>query len=151
MTTDHEFINTIVDYIIDTIDDNSSSLGNLNTTEEKDEHPALAPNPPQAFVIPIGEGADSMKGVQGGVSNWHSFPIQILAVYKYHGRNQLATALRTTRNYGYLCNALFTGENQTLTENAVVKSSALKVNYWMMVDYEIHSFLITLDVRAVNG
>jgi len=151
MTTDYEFINTIVDYVIDTIDTNSSSLGNLNTTTEKDEHPALAPNPPQAFVIPIGEGADQMKGVQGGEKNWHSFPIQILAVYKYHGKDQLSTALRTTRNYGYICNGLFTGENQTLVANAVVKSSELKVNYWMMVDYEIHSFLITLNIVAVNG
>ena len=151
MTADYTFINTIIDYVIDTIDDNSVTLGNLNATKEKDEHPALAPNPPQAFVIPIGEGSDVMKSVQGGAANWHSIPIQILAVYKYHGQNQIDTALRTTRNYGYICNGLFTGENSVITDNAFVKSSELKVNYWMMTDYEIHSFLITLNIVAVNG
>jgi len=147
---DYEFVNSIVDEIISRLNANKTELGGITQVTEKDEHPAVIENPPEIFVVPIGVGEDKMYTIQGQENNYHEFPVEIIASYRYYNQSAISDGLRPTRNYGYICNSLFSGDNLILTENSVVIGSTLKVYYWDVVDYIVHSFRLTLNIKGIN-
>lgn len=147
---DYEFVNGIVDAVLSRLNSNKTELGGIQAVTEKDEHPAFIDNPPEIFVLPIGVGEDKMYSVMGEDHNYHTFPIEIIGAYRYLDNTAVADGLRPTRNYGYICNSLFSGENSIITENAVVVGSTLKVYYWQVADYVAHSFRLTINIKAIN-
>ena len=148
---DYEFVNSIVDEVISRITDNVTELGNLNAVTEKDEDPAIIENPNECFVIPIGDGDMAIQNIQGGGYNYIEFPINIVGIYKYYGNNAIEQGLRPVRNYGLMCNALFSGDNVVIVPNAARISSVMKSGYWTSTDYVMHYFYLTITVKGINS
>ena len=147
---DYEFVNSIVDEVILRITNNVTELGGLTEVLEKDEDPAIIENPPVCFVIPVGDGDMALQNVQGGGYNYVEFPINIVGIYKYYGNDAIAQGLRPVRNYGMICNALFSGDNTVITANSARISSTMKAGYWTSTDYVMHYFYLTILVKGIN-
>ena len=147
---DYEFINSIVTEVIARITANATELGGLTAVTEKDEDPALIENPPECFVIPIGDGELAIQNIQGQDYNYLNFPINIVGIYKYYGLDAIEDGLRPVRNYGLMCNALFSGDNGVIVPNAIRTSSTMKSGYWTSTDYVMHYFYLTIQVKSIN-
>jgi len=144
------FINGVVDEVISRLKTNIVSLGDPDSKKyvyERDEYPPFIENFPSFFVLPLAERQDTIKFAQGGDQLWHEFPIIIAGYYKKDG---LETTLRETRDYAYTCLELFKGQKINVSD-AYVTRATVKVGYWIAVDYTIHTFIITLNLKAVEG
>ena len=152
---DYEFVNGIVDEVISRITTNSTELGGIVEVLEKDEDPALIENLPVVFVIPIGDGDLTLQNIQGMDGNYVDFPIHVVGIYKYYGidssgNDEIAQGIRPTRNYGIICNSLFSGDEVVIDTNVARLSSSVRFGYWTSTDYTLHYFYLTITVKGIN-
>lgn len=147
---DYEFINSIVDEIISRIENNATELGGIVEVLEKDEDPALIEKFPTVFVIPMGDGEMALQNIQGEDGNYMDFPVHIVGIYKTYGLDAIEDGLRPTRNYGLVCNSLFSGDNGVITENSIRINSTMRTGYWTAVDYVLHYFYLTIQIKSIN-
>jgi hypothetical protein len=146
-------IDSVVDKMISTIQTGIASLGGTASTPvvEGDEEPHLVRTFPSIFIIPLIEGGDRMETKMGGVSHrFHNFSITIIGMYR---AGSVAELLRTTRQYGYIADDMFTSNNYKIIGTkgaAVVVGSKLDVGYHRVGDKIVHTWAVKLDMKSMT-
>lgn len=140
-------INTIVDSVITSLS-SATTIGPITGVYERDEHPAIPANEgklPIAYVVPLIEGKDTVNTTIDDDSLYHSFPISIVA---YYSMPDVATSLRTVRNYGYEALDLFKAK-QSLPIGQIT-SAIVEVGYWTAPGGQvIHYWIVNLSIKAL--
>lgn len=141
-------IDGIVDAITDRITKNKESLGDYEVIEERDESPVYMDLLPACYVIPIADGKDTIKNVQGmGDATSHSFQVVVAA---YYLQSDITTALSTVRGYAYTLVDLFRGDNIAV-DAGWVKEFTLEVGYYEAVDNIIHTFVVRMEIESIDA
>jgi hypothetical protein len=128
---------------------NKPALGNFTRISERDEDPAVVSNSgdmPILVVIPLADRPDRMRMSIGSTEVYHDFSIVIIGYYLY---NNLDDEIKTLRGYGYACFDLFRGTAAKLAY-AHVYSASLDVGYFVMVDYPIYRWILTLNAKMIE-
>ena len=143
------YITEFKDAVITVLEDNKASLGNFTRISERDEDPAVlstSGDMPILIVIPLADRSDRVKWTIGGTELWHDFSITIIGYYLY---NNLDDEIVTLRKYGYAALELFRGTGAHLG-NGHIYSGNLDVGYFVMVDYPIYRWVLTLQVMMIE-
>ena len=140
-------INAIVDSVISSLS-SATTIGPITGVYERDEHPAIPANEgklPIVYVVPLIEGKDTVTTTIDDVVLYHSFPISIVA---YYSMPDVATSLRTVRNYGYEALDLFKVK-QSLPIGQIT-SAIVEVGYWTAPGGQvIHYWIVNLGIKAL--
>lgn len=154
-------INSIVDSVVSDLETASTTLGLGATPKvyERDEHPASALSRgdiPCAYVIPLLEGGDTIGLHIDDLPHKHDFAITVTAYYMGNDTtvSQLATDLRTTRNYGYAFVDIYKTKTRGayFTGGGWVKSFKLDVGYWISGGGQVvHFWIVKMNVTTYTS
>lgn len=152
-----EHINGIVDAIINRLEAAEESLvpeGQTLTVIEGDEEPQYIKALPSIYVIPLGEGGDTISMSQDYTEEGmvHNFSTTIIGFYRY---KDITSGIRPTRTFAYNALDLFVGENQVVTSYtsdgtmmfgaATIDSTKVKIGYRRDKDFVVHAWILTLN------
>jgi len=143
-----DLINEFVDGVKVKLNAASSSLGNFTRISERDEDPNVisqSRDMPILIVIPLADRPDRIRWTMGGDELYHDFSISIIGYYLFTDID----ALRTVRGYGYNCLDLFRGTNSMIA-NCHIYSATLNVGYFVIIDYPIYRFILTMNVKSIE-
>jgi hypothetical protein len=144
-----DLINNFTDEVILRLNANKATMGNFTRISERDEDPQYLSNSkdmPILIVIPLADRPDRIKMTMGGTEMYHDFSISIVGYYLFQN---LDTAIRTLRGYGYNCVDLFRGGNSKVA-GCHVYSATLDVGYFIIVDNPVYRFILTMQVKAIE-
>ena len=152
-----EYLNGVVDVVLSRITSAEATLvppGQNLTVIEGDEEPQYIKALPSVYVIPLGEGGDSITSPQqadeGGLT--HNFSVTVCGFYRY---KDISSGMRATRTFGYNALDLFVGDNQLITAysptssvfyGALTVDAKVKVGYRRDKDFVIHAWILTLNL-----
>lgn len=142
-------INNFTDAVIAKLNANKASLGNFTRISERDEDPAYLSNSldmPILIVIPLADRPDRMRMTMGSTEMYHDFSISIVGYYLFEN---LDTAIRTLRGYGYNCIDLFRGSD-ALEGGCHIYSATLDVGYSVIIDNPVYRFILTMNVKVIE-
>jgi hypothetical protein len=127
-------------------------LGNFTRITERDEDPAVlsqSGDMPIMVVIPLADRPDRISMTQGdtGGELRHDFSISIIG---YHLYNTLDNDLRTLRGYAFTVLDLFRVGGGRQLGSAHVYSATVDVGYFVMIDYPIYRYIITLNCKMIE-
>lgn len=140
--------NAVVDSIITSLS-SATTIGTPSGVYERDEHPAIPANEgalPIVYVVPLVEGKDVVNMTLGDKVNYayHTFPVNIVGYYEMP---DVATSLRTVRNYAYNALDVFLAK-QSLPVGQIVGAS-VEVGYWVGGGKVIHYWILGLSIKAL--
>lgn len=143
-------INQVIDAMKSRILAQKSTIGNITDVYERDEFPAEALQAgriPAMYIIPVVESKDTIDMSMGSPRIMkHTFPVTLVA---YYVMEDVETALRTVREYGY--NTIDIFKSSQNFAGGVVYNAEIEFGYSTVVDYIVHDFIINLYVeRYVN-
>jgi hypothetical protein len=144
------YINEVVDAVIAKLNANKTTLGNFTRISERDEDPAVlstSGDMPIIVVIPLADRPDRIRMTMGsGGELQHDFSISIIG---YHLYTTLDSELRTLRGYAFTVVDLFRGANCQVG-SAFVYSATVDVGYFVMVDYPVYRYIVTLNCKMIE-
>ena len=144
-----DLINKFVDGVKEKLNAANTELGGFTRISERDEDPAVlstSNDMPILIVIPLADRPDRIRWTMGGDDLYHDFSISIVGYYLF---DNLDTALRTIRGYGFNCLDLFRGDDSMIA-GCHIYSATLNVGYFVMIDYPIYRFILTLNVKSIE-
>lgn len=145
------YINAVTDEVISRLNANKASLGNFTRISERDEDPAVisqSGDMPIMVVIPLADRPDRVKVTQGGGGELeHNFSVSIIG---YHLYTTLDDDLRTLRGYAFTVLDLFRSSTGIQVASAHVTGASVDVGYFVMIDYPIYRYIITLNLRMIE-
>ena len=124
---------------------------------DRDENPAVLADSPEGLpaicVIPIGDKADGIKPYIGSADWEHRFQVVIAGYYRAtsnetRGEN-IYDDIATLRKKAYDCAELFRGNN-AFFQPGCISDVKVELGYFIMVDYVIYKFLVTLSVTTIE-
>jgi hypothetical protein len=102
---------------------------------------------PIMVVIPLADRPDRIRMTMGdGGEFQHDFSVSIIG---YHLYGTLENDLRTLRGYAFTLIDLFRGKNAQVA-SAQVYSATVDVGYFVMIDYPIYRYIITLNAKMIE-
>lgn len=146
------YINAATDAVIARLNAAKSTLGNFTRITERDEDPAIlstSGDMPIMVVIPLADRPDRVSMTMGdtGGELRHDFSISIIG---YHLYNTLDDDLRTLRAYAFTVLDLFRLGANRQVGSAHVYSASVDVGYFVMVDYPIYRYIVTLNCKMIE-
>jgi hypothetical protein len=149
--TSISYINGATDAVIARLNAAKSTLGNFTRISERDEDPAVlstSGDMPIMIVIPLADRPDRVGMTMGGGGELrHDFSISIIG---YHLYNTLDDDLRTLRGYAFTVLDLFRLGANAQIGSAHVYSASVDVGYFVMIDYPIYRYIVTLNCKMIE-
>jgi hypothetical protein len=136
---------------------NAATLGGIKTIKDRDEDPAiLADNAldlPMVCVIPLGDNPDKITFSMGSNDWYHEFDLIIVGYYRFSMDNKDPFSdLATVRKYSYDTLELFRGAIKAgFYPGCNAKGATIDLGYFMVTDYVIYRYDITLKCTMYEG
>ena len=145
------YINSATDAVIARLNAAKSTLGNFTRISERDEDPAVlstSGDMPIMIVIPLADKPDRINFTMGGGGElYHNFSISIIG---YHLYATLDDDLRSLRGYAFTVLDLFRSGANAQIGSAYVYSASVDVGYFVMIDYPIYRYIVTLNCKMIE-